>query len=249
MNLNFQLTINNLSVGYEQKAVLTGINLTAQSGDFIALTGKNGTGKSTFLKTLAGILPAVSGSVFLDDLNLTNMSPAERARYVSIVLTDKIDVPVSVHEFLALGRQPYTNIWGQLSKKDLQKIDEVGEKLKITGYFDRPVNQLSDGERQKIMIARALVQETPVLLLDEPATHLDLENKAVLINILLKISEEQNKIIIMSTHDINLLLPKINIIWATDNIVARVNKLAGLKEIFSSKLLRFDEDCQIFRLD
>ncbi len=245
---NFQLNINNLSVGYNQKTVMSDINLSAQNGDFIALIGKNGAGKSTLLKTLSGILPALSGEVLLNDLNLTTMPATERARYVSIVLTGKVDVPIAVREFLALGRQPYTNVWGHLSKQDWQIIDEVGEKLRITAYFNRNINTLSDGERQKVLIARALVQDTPVLLLDEPTTHLDLENKAILINNLLKISKEENKIIILSTHDINLILPKINKIWTTDKSVVQVNKSLGLNAVFQSELLKFDEKCQIFRL-
>ena len=245
---NFQLTINNLSVGYDDKTVLPDINLTAQSGDFIALIGKNGSGKSTLLKTLAGILPALSGDIILDDLNLFSLSPAERARYVSIVLTDQVDVPVTVREFLSLGRQPYTNMWGQLSDIDKKVVDEVGEKLRITAYLERKINTLSDGERQKVLIGRALVQETPVLLLDEPTTFLDLENKAVLINTLLKISEKENKIIILSTHDINLVLPKLNKIWATDKSVAQVSNFKALNKLFQSELLKFDEKCQVFKL-
>ena len=200
------------------------------------------------LKTLAGILPALSGDIILDDLNLFSLSPAERARYVSIVLTDQVDVPVTVREFLSLGRQPYTNMWGQLSDIDKKVVDEVGEKLRITAYLERKINTLSDGERQKVLIGRALVQETPVLLLDEPTTFLDLENKAVLINTLLKISEKENKIIILSTHDINLVLPKLNKIWATDKSVAQVSNFKALNKLFQSELLKFDEKCQVFKL-
>ncbi len=243
-----QLKINDLLVGYGQKTVLSNINLTAQSNDFIALIGKNGAGKSTLLKTLAGILPALSGDVFLDDVNLMTLKPSERARHISIVLTGGVEVPLTVREFLAMGRQPYTNLWGQLSTGDLKVINEVGEKMNILDYFDRKITALSDGERQKVLIARALVQQTPVLLLDEPTTHLDLENKAVLINNLLKISNEEKKIIILSTHDINLILPKINKIWATEKTVAQVNKISGLHKMFQSELLWYDEDCQIFRM-
>ena len=243
-----QLKINNLAVGYNQNAVLSEINLQAQTGDFIALVGKNGAGKSTFLKTLSGILPALSGNILLDDVDLLALSAQERARYISIVLTDRIDVPMTVWEFIALGRQPYTNLWGNISKKDKQRIDEVGEKLKITAFFDKKITELSDGERQKVLIGRALVQETPVILLDEPTTHLDMENKAVLINNLLKISKEQNKIIIISTHDINLILPKINKIWLTDTSINEKLQLSDLNELFQSELIRYDTACQIFRL-
>ncbi len=243
-----QLKINNLSVGYNQKLVLSEINLQAQTGNFIALVGKNGAGKSTFLKTLSGILPALSGEVLLDNVDLLALQAQERARYISIVLTDRIDVPMTVWEFIALGRQPYTNLWGNISKKDKQRIDEVGEKLKITAFFDKKITELSDGERQKVLIGRALVQETPVILLDEPTTHLDMENKAVLINNLLKISQEQNKIIIISTHDINLILPKINKIWLTGNSINEKLQLSDLNDMFQSEWIKYDANCQIYRL-
>ncbi len=242
------LKINNLSVGYNQKAVLSEINLQAQKGDFIALVGKNGAGKSTFLKAFSGILPILSGKILLDEIDLLSLSIKDRARYVSIVLTDRIDVPMSVREFLSLGRQPYANLMGSFSKRDIQIIDEVGDVLKISRFFDRKITELSDGERQKVLIGRALVQETPVLLLDEPTTHLDMENKAILINKLLKISKKQNKIIIISTHDINLILPKINKVWLTDKTIVEKLRKSDLTDLFQPDLIKYDTDCHIFRL-
>ena len=242
------LKINDLSIGYEQKTVLSDINLQAQSGDFIALVGRNGAGKSTFLKTLSGILPAWSGAILLDDIDLLALPSQERARYISIVLTDRIEVPMTVREFVALGRQPYTTLWGTTSKKDRQIIDEVLEMLNITAFYDRKITELSDGERQKVLIGRALVQETPVLLLDEPTTHLDMENKAILIKNLLKISKAKNKIVIISTHDINLILPKINKIWLTENTINEKLQQSDLNDMFQSELIEYDTACQIFRL-
>lgn len=243
-----QLKINNLSVGYEQKTVLSDINLQAQTGDFIALVGKNGAGKSTFLKTLSGILPALSGKILLDNIDLLALPAPQRTRYVSIVLTDRIDVPMTVREFVALGRQAYTNLWGITSKRDIQIIDEVSEMLKITAFYDRKINELSDGERQKVLIGRALVQETPILLLDEPTTHLDMENKAMLINNLLKISKRQNKIVIISTHDINLILPKIDKIWLAEKSINEKPQVSDLNDMFQSELIKYDTVCQVFKL-
>jgi len=243
-----QLKISNLAVGYKQKTVLSEINLQAKTGDFIALVGKNGAGKSTFLKTLSGILPALSGEVLLDNVDLLALQAQERARYISIVLTDRIDVPMTVREFVVMGRQPYTTLWGKTSKKDKQVISEVCEMLNITTLFDRKITELSDGERQKVLIGRALVQETPILLLDEPTTHLDMENKAILINNLLKISKAKNKIVIISTHDINLILPKINKIWLTDTSINEKLQHSDLNDLFQSEWIKYDTNCQIFRL-
>ena len=243
-----QLQINELSVGYNTKTVLSDINLQAQTGDFIALVGKNGVGKSTFLKTLSGILPALSGKILLDNIDLLALPAPQRTRYVSIVLTDRIDVPMTVREFVALGRQAYTNLWGITSKRDIQIIDEVSEMLKITAFYDRKINELSDGERQKVLIGRALVQETPILLLDEPTTHLDMENKAMLINNLLKISKGQNKIVIISTHDINLILPKIDKIWLAEKSINEKIQFSDLNDMFQSELIEYDTVCQVFKL-
>jgi len=243
-----QLQINELSVGYNIKTVLSDINLQAQTGDFIALVGKNGAGKSTFLKTLSGILPALSGKILLDNIDLLALPAPQRTRYVSIVLTDRIDVPMTVREFVALGRQAYTNLWGITSKRDIQIIDEVSEMLKITAFYDRKINELSDGERQKVLIGRALVQETPILLLDEPTTHLDMENKAMLINNLLKISKRQNKIVIISTHDINLILPKIDKIWLAEKSINEKIQFSDLNDMFQSELIEYDTVCQVFKL-
>ncbi len=243
-----QLKIQNLTIGYEQKPVLSDINLSAQSSEIIALIGKNGVGKSTFLKTLAGILPELSGQIFLDNIDLLNLKPKERARFISIVLTDNVDVPMPVNEFLLLGRQPYTNMWGSISENDKQVVREVSEMLQIEALMDRKISELSDGERQKVLVARALAQETPVILMDEPTTHLDLENKAILINNLLKVSKIKNKIIILSTHDINLVLPKANKIWMTGNSIREIDSLIELKTMFQSGILNYDPDCKIFKL-
>ncbi len=245
-----ELKIKNLVIGYQQP-VLKNINLTAQSGELIVLIGKNGSGKSTLLKTLSGILPALSGQLQLDDINIWQLSPKERAKYISIVLTDRIDLPLSVIEFISLGRQAYTGMLDQLSNTDLAIINQIMNDLDLMKLINRSLLELSDGERQKVLIARALVQKTPVLLLDEPTTHLDIENKAVLIQKLLKISKEQQKIVIMSTHDINLMLPKTDKIWLagkSGSILEKDNKQPVLEELFTSNLIEYDQDCQVFRL-
>ena len=247
---DMKLRIENLAIGYTQ-TILEKINLEARSGQLIALIGANGSGKSTFLKTLAGILSPLKGGFYLDEMNITQLNPKERAKYIGIVLTDKLDMPLSVFDFLSLGRQTFTGVLDRLTDSDYKVISQIMSELDLNKYKTSKVNELSDGERQKVLIARALIQETPVLLLDEPTTHLDIENKAMLLQQLIKISKEQQKIIILSTHDINLILPKTSKIWFAKeyNSINEINnKQLYSENLFNSNLIRFDSNCNIFRL-
>ncbi len=245
-----KLKIENLHLAYADKSVVKNVKLTANEGDFIALIGKNGSGKSTFLKSLSGILAPISGNIHLDKLDITNIPQREIAKYVSIVLTDNILPSLSVWEFVSLGRQRFTNLFDHLNQKDKIAIEQVLEKLKLTNFKKRLIHNLSDGEKQKVLIARALVQDTPLLLLDEPTSHLDLENKVMVFEILKSISKEQNKMVIFSTHDINLVLPKTNKIWLTNlGEIKEINKneINKIKHLFQNKHLVYDEKCQIFK--
>ncbi len=245
-----KLKIENLHLGYAEKSVVKNVKLTANEGDFIALIGKNGSGKSTFLKSISGILTPVSGNIYLDKLDITNIPQREIAKYVSIVLTDNILPSLSVWEFVSLGRQRFTNLFDQLNQKDKLAIEQVLERLKLTNFKKRPIHNLSDGEKQKVLIARALVQDAPLLLLDEPTSHLDLENKVMVFEILKSISKEQNKMVIFSTHDINLVLPKTNKIWLNNlGGIKEINKneTKEIKQLFQNKYLKYDEKCQIFK--
>ncbi len=247
--IKMKLQIRNLTIGYEKQLVLKNLNLSAVNGDFIALIGKNGAGKSTFLKTLANILQPYSGDIFLEKQNLLAMSQQQRSRLISIVLTDKIDLPLQVYEFVSLGRQPYSGFFDNLSKIDRYVIEQVLNELNLQELKYRPITDLSDGEHQKVLIARALVQDTPILLLDEPTTHLDLENKAILIRKLREISQARSKLIILSTHDINLILPKIDKIWLTKNHdIIEKHSDESIEKLFDKNLLKYDQDCKRFRL-
>jgi iron complex transport system ATP-binding protein len=248
-----KLKTKDLNIGYGDKILLQNINFEANSGDFIAIIGKNGSGKSTLLKTLGNILPKISGDIVLDDQNLDNIENLEKSKLISIVLTEKIDIPLSVQEVLQLGRQAYSDYFDRLSAKDYEIIDTVSAELELTDLLTRPIQQLSDGEQQKVMIARSLVQETPIILLDEPSTHLDIENKAMLVKLLKKISHTQNKIVILSTHDINLILPMADKLWIINNNTINAldnlnNTPQQLTKIFDNQLIKYDADCQIFKL-
>ncbi len=242
-----KLRISNLHFGYDFSLVNKPVDVEVSNGNMIAVVGKNGMGKSTFLKTLAGIIPPVSGEVLIDTQNIysTNI-----ARCISAVLTSKPLSGLRVREVLRLGRIPYTNKLDQLNIDDQDKIDKITKKLNLEILLDKKINQISDGELQIVMIARALIQDTPIIILDEPTTHLDLENKAKVLGILEEMKKE-GKIIIFSTHDINLILSRVDLIWVINNKelyqISEVNR-NEIKNIFSSENLIYDEQCNIIRL-
>jgi iron complex transport system ATP-binding protein len=246
-----KIQINNLTVGYANKPVLSAMNMHLTGGDMIMLIGKNGSGKSTLLKSLAGIIPFLSGEIIIDGLSLNRLSPAERSRLIAIVLTQRVAGNLNVFEFIRMGRYAYTNRFDILSREDKKIIDKYIERLKLNNLIQRNLTELSDGERQKVMLARALVQETPVLLLDEPATHLDLENKAELIQLLFHIKEKENKIILFSSHDLNLFMGKIKNIWMTINGNLKTfdySNFSSIQDMFQNDFLYYDEACRQFRI-
>ncbi len=248
MKKNF-LKTKNLAIGYKTK-LLSHIDLQAAQGELICLIGKNGSGKTGFLKTLAGILPAHSGDIIFNEVSINKLLPKKRARLISIVMSYKVDVPVKVYDFLRMGGYLHSDLFDRMSDENNNILDEVIADLQLENYLNKPVNQLSDGEHQKVIIGRALVQNTPVLLLDEPTTYLDLENKALTIHLLEKIAHSKNKTIIFSTHDINLMLPKVDKIWLADANQHSINEIKQnkIENIFKSIGLKFDNDCNVFRL-
>ena len=171
--------LDRLYIGYAHKkdsirTVASDINATAQAGMLTCLLGRNGTGKSTLLQTITGRLRPLAGAVTYDETSIAALSPRQRARMVSIVLTRQPnDVAITTQELVALGRHPYTNYFGTLSAQDRKCVDDAMEKTHISHLAQRPIAQLSDGERQRALIAKALAQQTPVIILDEPTAFLD----------------------------------------------------------------------------
>ena len=203
------LQAKNLCIGHEKgKPIIEGINFACSTGDLIILLGVNGIGKSTLLKTVCGLLKPLSGSVLYDQTDIFEKTAGDRAKLISGVFTGRdFDPFISVREFVTLGRYPYTNWLGTLTDLDKNKIAEALNVLGIEGLADKKVHQISDGERQKAMIAKALAQDTPVIIMDEPTAFLDYKNKAELLETIKRLAVEQNKIIIVSTHDISSSLP------------------------------------------
>ena len=159
------------------------------------------------LKTLTGFLPKLSGRLLLDGRDINMLSQRERAKYISIVLTYKSDVQnLSVTEMVGMGRMPYTGFWGKLNTNDQTIVAEAIEMVGIEHLKNRMIQTLSDGERQKVMIAKALAQQTPVILLDEPTSFLDFPSKVEMLQLLHRLAKETNKVVFLSTHDLELAL-------------------------------------------
>lgn len=212
------LETKNLAIGYGN-SLFNQINFNIKKGELIGIIGKNGIGKSTLLKTLMRIIPLKSGQIYIENKSINSLNNQELAQKIAVVLTEKISLAqFSVYEILKMGRFPYSNWLFQLSQKDEEIIEKVIETIQLQNILSKKANQLSDGMLQKVMIARALVQDTPIILLDEPTTFLDLENNFQIFELLKKITETQDKTIIFSTHQLEIALKICNkIILISEN--------------------------------
>ena len=211
-----QLSIGYLSKG-NKKTVAEDINAAIRQGELTCLLGANGVGKSTLLRTLSAFQPKLEGEILIEGREIGEYTDKELSRMIGVVLTEKPDVRnMMVNELVSLGRSPYTGFWGRNSKEDLRIVDESLEQVGISGLSSRLVETLSDGERQKVMIAKALAQQTPVIYLDEPTAFLDFPSKVEVMLLLRRISREQQKTIFLSTHDLELALQIADCIWLMD---------------------------------
>lgn len=217
------LSLRSLSVGYPgrrrrpARRVLEGLEAVARPGDLTVLIGPNGTGKSTLLRTLAGLQPALEGQVLLDGSPITALDEVERARRIAVVLTER-DLPalLTARELTSLGRHPHTGFTGRLTAADQAVIDWA---LQVTGaahLAHRPVTELSDGERQRVLTARALAQEPSAILLDEPTAFLDVPSRVALMGLLRRLARERSLVVVVSTHDLELALRIADRIWLID---------------------------------
>ncbi len=202
------LTATDLSVGYQQRALLSGIDFTAGSGQLILLLGINGIGKSTLLRTLCGLLPPVAGQIQINGRDISALSPPDRARLISGVFTGRdFDPFITIRELVTLGRYPYTDWAARLSATDTAAIERAIEIAGISHLAHKKINQVSDGERQKALIAKSIAQDTPVIIMDEPTAFLDYKNKAELLRTIRMLATAHAKTILLSTHDISAALP------------------------------------------
>ena len=203
------LQARNLSIGYDKNTpLISGVNFDCRTSELIVLLGVNGIGKSTLLKTLAGLIEPISGQISIDARDIFSLSPVSRAQLISGVFTGRdFDSFITVRELITLGRYPYTNWAATLSSDDIARIDYAIEALGLSKLINKKVTEISDGERQKTLIAKSIAQDTPVIIMDEPTAFLDYKNKAELLYTIRDLSTKHQKTIILSTHDISAALP------------------------------------------
>ena len=240
MTNKVSVELKDLSIGYRTKqgvrVVAQGLTAQLQRGQLTCLLGENGVGKSTLLRTLAAFQPKLEGSVSIEGRELDDYSERKLARTIGIVLTEKPDVQqMTVMELVEMGRAPYTGFWGRLNEDDRKVCNEAIALIGIEPLKDRMIQTLSDGERQKVMIAKALAQQTPVIFLDEPTAFLDYPSKVDMLLLLSRISREAQKTIFLSTHDLELALQVADTIWLMDKSGKRKVESGKRKEEIAEK--------------
>lgn len=253
------LKTENLSIGYktkkEETTVASNINLTLKKGELIGLVGGNGIGKSTLLRTLTQVQPKLSGALYLNEKPLENYANMDLAKAMSLVLTEAIaSKNLSVFELVALGRQPYTNWVGTLSEEDISKVNHAITQTNIENLKHKKCFELSDGQLQKVMIARALAQDTDLIILDEPTTHLDMYHKAYILKLLQKLVKETGKTIIFSSHEIDLAIQLCDtmIVMTKTEVISNTPctliEQGTFNTLFPEDLIAFDANTGSFRV-
>ena len=258
-NQHIILKTKNLAIGYsskkEESIIASNINLSLKQGELIGLVGGNGIGKSTLLRTLTQVQPKLTGSLYLNNKPLENYANIELAKAMSLVLTETIaSKNLSVYELVALGRQPYTNWVGNLSKADISMVNNAILQTNIEDLKHKKCFELSDGQLQKVMIARALAQDTDLIILDEPTTHLDMYHKAYILKLLQKLVKETGKTILFSSHEIDLAIQLCDtmIVMTKDEVISNSShnliKQGTFNNLFPKDLISFNESTGSFRV-
>ena len=200
------LKIDSLSVAYGDKVVLRDISFEVQSGEILALIGPNGAGKSTLIRAATGVVPVKSGQLSVDGKVLTNLSPVQRAKILAVVpQARQLGGAFSVQQAVMMGRTPYLNWLGQEGETDKAAVRLALEQTRLEAFADRQIANLSGGEQQRVLLARALAQSTPVLLLDEPTNHLDLQHQTNLLSLVKDLAKKKQLAVLMALHDLNLV--------------------------------------------
>ena len=247
------ISLEQVIVGYSiHQPLLQGVDLEADEGELIALVGRNGTGKSTLLRSILGLQPMLGGICKLRGIPLHDYDPLKRARTVSYVSSHLVRTSITVRELVSLGRIPYTGWLGRQGDGDRRMVELAVREVGMEEHIDRSLERLSDGERQRVMIARAFVQDTPVMLLDEPAAYLDIPNKYELVRIL-SAFRDQGKTIVYSSHDLETALLCADQFWVIHGGMIHQGSpedlgLSGLFDrIFETSGIMFDTGSGRFR--
>tara|TARA_R110000868_G_scaffold144150_2_gene362930 strand:+ start:110 stop:904 length:795 start_codon:yes stop_codon:yes gene_type:complete len=253
------LKTEGLSIGYSSKKgpsiVASNVNTNLYKGDLVGLIGANGIGKSTLLRTLTNVHSPLSGSIYINSINIKNYNAIDLAKVMSLVLTETMPSKnLTVYELVALGRQPYTNWVGSLTNEDMNKVNESLRLTNIENLKYKNCFELSDGQLQKVMIARALAQDTDLIILDEPTTHLDMYHKAYILKLLQRLVKETNKTILFSSHEIDLAIQLCDklMVMTKEAVVSDTpcNLISNgtFKSLFPKDLISFDEKTGSFRV-
>lgn len=253
------LSTSSLAIGYRhgqgQHILAEHLNLSLRLGELTCLLGPNGIGKTTLMRTLAGMHAPLSGNVLLEGTDIHHLKVHHLAQRISVVLTDRVEIGnLTAYSVVTMGRYPYTGWLGQFDAEDKHVVQWAIQTTGIEHLVEKQLHHLSDGERQKVMIARALAQDTPLILLDEPTVHLDLPNRISIVNLLRRLVREIGKAALMSTHDLDLALQCADKIWLMhdDTLQAGVPEdliLNGaIKQVFQGEGMEFDLTSGTFRL-
>lgn len=249
------LEIRNLAIGYKNHLVTENISFQLKQGEFCAVVGINGIGKSTLLRTLANLQPRLKGTINIKGTDSKNSSTLQLAKKIALVLTEPMATKnLTVQELIALGRQPHTNWLGTLTQEDKLQIGLSLKTFELEPFKFRKCFELSDGQLQRVLIARAMAQDTPIIFLDEPTTHLDLSYKVQIFNLLQKLAHEHQKTVFFTTHEIDLaiqLCDKLLILDGKTNPFGSPNELIEngcFNTLFSNKMVHFDVKTRSFKV-
>lgn len=241
------IRFDNIRLGYGNRTLIENLSATVERGALTALVGRNGTGKSTLLRAIAQLGEVLSGEILLDGRPLQTLAPSEMASMVAFVTTDKVRIAnLRCRDVVALGRAPYTNWIGRMQEQDKTIVEQALESVGMSDYADKTMDRMSDGECQRIMIARALAQQTPIILLDEPTAFLDMPNRYELCTLLRRLAHEEQKCILFSTHELDIALslcdaialiapPELHIL-PTDDMV----RSGHIERLFTTGIVAFD---------
>lgn len=241
------IRFQSLSLGYGSRILIDSLSATVKRGELTALVGRNGTGKSTLLRAITGLGERKGGDILLGDKSIDSLSTAELATMVAFVTTDKVRIAnLRCRDVVALGRAPYTNWIGRMQEQDEEIVMRSMELVGMSDYADKTMDRMSDGECQRIMIARALAQQTPIILLDEPTAFLDMPNRYELCTLLQRLAHEEQKCILFSTHELDIALalcdsialispPKLHLL-PTEEMV----RSGYIEKLFTSGIVNFD---------